>query len=52
MEIPKHGEDGVEDNQGFQPEQVYRMEEKHDRKKRKLFREGIMFNVTNDLILV
>ena len=32
VEIPKHSEDGVEDNQGFQPEQVYRMEEKRDRK--------------------
>ena len=32
VKIPRHGEDGVEDNQGFQPEQVYMMEEKQDKK--------------------
>ena len=31
VEIPKHGEDDVEDNEGFQPEEVFRMEEKQAR---------------------
>ena len=31
MEIPKQGEDDVEDNEGFQPEEVFRMEEKQAR---------------------
>ena len=31
VEIPKHGEDDVEDNEGFQPEEVFRMEENQAR---------------------
>jgi hypothetical protein len=31
VEIPKHGEDDVEYNEGFQPEEVFRMEEKQAR---------------------
>ena len=32
VEIPKHGEDDVEYNEGFQPEEVFKMEEKQARK--------------------